>query len=75
MKAQQSCPKCEGTDIVRVPGRTGIQGAGSNIPAGRTIFSEVKLDRYVCLGCGFVEHYVDDPAGLKRIGEAYRDEG
>ena len=70
MRKSRTCPKCGGGDIVRIPGDLGRQGVGS-IPAGMTIFSSVKVARFVCGGCGYVEHYVEDAEGLQKLRRKY----
>jgi len=71
VRKSRTCAKCGGGDIVRIPGNVGPYGAGSNIPAGMTIFSRVKVARYVCGGCGYVEHYVEDAEGLRKLRRKY----
>ena len=48
MKKSKICPKCNGTDILRVEGKAGAYGSGNNIITGMTIFSAVLVHRYVC---------------------------
>ena len=48
MKKSKVCPKCNGTDILRVEGKAGAYGSGNNIMTGMTIFSAVLVHRYVC---------------------------
>lgn len=50
MKHTHICPKCNGTDILLIPGTSGAYGAGNNIPIGKTIFSYVLVNRYLCCG-------------------------
>lgn len=59
MKRTRRCPKCGGTDILRVDGYTGAYGAGNNIMVGATIFSGVNVNRYVCCTCGYTEEWID----------------
>lgn len=59
MRDSRKCPKCECTRILRIEGSVGARGIGNNITAGATIFSSVKLPRYVCCRCGYVEEWVD----------------
>lgn len=66
-----TCPKCEGTDVVRVPGKVGAHGAGSNITVGPLIFGAIKVTRFVCLGCGYLESWVEDDAGLETLGRSF----
>lgn len=59
MKRTHQCPKCSGTDIIRVPGKAGAYGAGNNIQVGMTTFSAVLVHRYVCCTCGYSEEWID----------------
>ena len=59
MKTTGSCPKCSGTDILRVPGKAGAYGSGNNIITGMTVFLAVPVHRYVCCSCGFSEEWID----------------
>ena len=52
------CPKCGSDDIVIVDGSAGAYGSGNNIMVGGTIFSAVKVDRYICVCCGFTEEWI-----------------
>lgn len=60
MKNIKSCPKCQSKDIVRFDGSAGPYGTGNNIMLGRTIFSAVKVNRYICCSCGFIEEWIDN---------------
>lgn len=71
MRNTKVCGKCGSHDIVVVPGSVGIGGVGNNIMAGYTISSAVKVARYLCSGCGFMEEWVDDPDGLEKIKKKY----
>ena len=59
MHRTRVCPKCESSDIVRIDGYTGAYGTGNNIMIGKTLFSTVKVNRYVCCRCGFTEEWLD----------------
>lgn len=59
MKNSRKCPKCGSDDIVRVNGTVEAYGAGNNIMTGATIFSAVKVNRYICCECGFIEEWLD----------------
>lgn len=59
MKNTRVCPKCRSTDIIRINGNAGAYGTGNNIMTGATIFSAVKVNRYVCCVCGFSEEWID----------------
>ncbi|OUQ59577.1 hypothetical protein B5E58_03850 [Tyzzerella sp. An114] len=59
MKNTGICPKCNGNDILKVPGKSGAYGSGNNIQVGLTIFSAVLVDRYVCCSCGYSEEWIN----------------
>lgn len=59
MKMKRECPKCNSTDIIRIDGSVKAYGTGNNIPIGATIFSYVKVPRYVCCNCGYSEEWID----------------
>jgi hypothetical protein len=71
MRNSKTCPKCKATDIVRIPGVVGGYGAGNNVSVGRTIFSAVKVTRYLCASCGFSEEWIDTPEDIARIKKKY----
>lgn len=58
MKNTNTCPKCGSHDIICVEGSAGAYGVGNNIPVGLTIFSYVKVDRFLCGSCGFSEEWI-----------------
>lgn len=59
MKNSKVCPKCGAYDIVRIDGQAGAYGSGNNIMLGATIFSAVKVNRYICCCCGYSEEWID----------------
>lgn len=60
MKNTHICPKCQGRDILKVPGTSGPHGVGNNIQVGMSIFSAVLVNRYVCTSCGYSEEWIDE---------------
>ena len=68
MKNTHICPKCNSSDIIRIEGSNRGYGAGNNIMTGITIFSAVKVHRYLCCNCGFSEEWIDkeDIAKIKK---------
>lgn len=72
MRNSKKCPKCGSVEIIHVPGSVGGFGAGNNIAAGRTVFSSVKVSRYVCTSCGFAEDWVDGASDLEKIKHKYK---
>jgi len=69
MMISRICPKCGCNDIVVVDGSAGAYGSGNNIMVGATIFSAVKVDRYICVNCGFTEEWISQE-GLKKLGNS-----
>ena len=59
MKNKRICPKCSSADIVRIDGYSGAYGTGNNIMVGKSIFSSVNVNRYICCKCGYTEEWID----------------
>ncbi|MCF0115302.1 MAG: hypothetical protein HUJ56_08115 [Erysipelotrichaceae bacterium] len=59
MKSTGVCPKCNSRNIMRIEGSARGYGAGNNVMVGVTIFSAVKVNRYLCCDCGFSEEWID----------------
>ncbi len=69
MMYRRICPKCGSNDIVIVDGSAGAYGSGNNIMVGATIFSAVKVDRCICVTCGFTEEWISRE-GLEKLGKS-----
>ena len=59
MKTTKRCPKCESRDILRFDGYVGPYGSGNNLQTGKTIFSSVPVNRYICARCGYTEEWIE----------------
>ncbi len=59
MKSTGICPKCKSESIVRFDGYAGPYGSGNNLMVGKSIFSAVNVNRYVCCDCGYTEEWID----------------
>lgn len=70
MKNSKGCPKCQSTDIIKIPGKAGAYGSGNNIMTGMSIFSAVLVDRYVCSQCGFSEEWINTE-DIKKLKKYY----
>ena len=76
MKKSNLCPKCGSAEIIRIPGQSGAYGSGNNIPIGMSIFSSIKVTRYLCGHCGYSEEWIDNPDDLEKIkGKFGRNSG
>ena len=73
MKTTKLCPKCGGNDIIKIEGNVGAYGVGNNIPTGATLWSYVKVDRYLCATCGFSEEWVERE-NIEKIRKKYAKE-
>lgn len=71
MKNKRICPKCSSTDILRIPGQAGAYGSGNNIPVGWTIYSAVKVTRFLCAGCGFSEEWVESMDDVEKLRDKH----
>lgn len=70
MKRSGTCPRCGGTDITTVL-TSDFYENDPRILAG-AFSNSVKMTRFVCCDCGYVEYWVD-PAEFKRNAKAYWD--
>ena len=73
MKQSGVCPKCGGTDLLRIFGTITDRGDGNRPPIAVSGISVPRVHRYVCCGCGYVEHWVESPMELFQIHQAYAD--
>lgn len=67
MKHSKKCPKCGGEDIAVTTGRKGTES--NTIMTGISYFGMVACDKFICLNCGYIEQWIHDAAGLKKIAE------
>ena len=71
MKNMKTCPKCNSKDILRIPGKAGAYGSGNNISVGSTIFSAIKITRYLCCECGYSEEWIDNKEDIEKLRNKY----
>jgi hypothetical protein len=71
MRNSKICTKCRSAEILRIPGEVRAFGAGNNIMVGGTIFSAVKLTRYLCAICGLSEEWVDSADDIAKLKKKY----
>jgi len=68
MRNTKSCPKCQGTDLVRI--ESPQDGSANLISTGW--FSAARVTRFLCAKCGFSEEWIEDPEQLAKLVEKYR---
>jgi hypothetical protein len=71
MRNLKICAKCRSAEILRIPGDVRGFGAGNNITIGATIFSAIKVTRYLCAACGFSEEWVDSSDDIAKLKKKY----
>jgi hypothetical protein len=72
MKTIGRCTKCQHDDILRIEGESGAYGSGNNIPIGFTVFSSVKVTRFVCTSCGFSEEWIESAEDIAKLVKKFR---
>ena len=81
MKNTRACPKCESTDIIRVPGKLKLR-FGLNLPVYHnriplkswaivTKKTMVLVTRMVCAECGFSEEWIEDAEDITKLKKTY----
>lgn len=66
-----NCPKCGSGEVYSGAGLLlkGGPFASNSIPVSLT--SLAPMDNYVCVNCGYVEHYISEPSKLKEISKKW----
>ena len=72
MRNTKICPKCNSTDILKMPGLSGGFGSGNNIQTGMSIFSAVKVTRYLCCECGYSEEWIDNKEDINKLQKKFK---
>ena len=73
MKNRKICPKCNSTDIIKIPGKAGAYGVGNNIQVGWSNFFAVLVHRYLCCSCGYSEEWIDKE-DIRKLKEKYEND-
>ena len=59
MKNSEICSKCGSHNVKKIDGDMLAHSNGDNVLIGSALFSIIKVNRYICCDCGFVEHWID----------------
>ena len=62
--------KCAKPAPQRILGEFHATGAGNGIRLG--LWRGIAVTRYVCLGCGFVEQWVEGSHNLEKLAKKFR---
>jgi hypothetical protein len=60
------CPHCRSGDVIRVKS---VRGSRNVIPIKTFMFAAVG--RLVCLSCGYVRDWIEQPGDLQKLRERY----
>ncbi len=71
MKYSFQCPKCKSTDVLEVKG-TAIP-EDQKISLTKWQSKRARIDRYICVSCGFTEEYVQLTDSFKKWAEKELD--
>lgn len=67
-----TCPKCGSGEILRIPDNPGRYTSGNNIyTSSLTLAGKIPVIRHVCLGCGYVENWVEEPGQLEKLRRTF----
>jgi ribosomal protein S27AE len=69
MKNSEQCPKCGHDSFFVARGWTGVFGTGQYVKSHGFMATPVKLDRHICLGCGYVEEWISSDKDLQQLRE------
>jgi predicted nucleic-acid-binding Zn-ribbon protein len=70
MKNSKRCPKCQSTDIVRIPAEP-RRYQGNHIPVGWLGVVLAKVTRFLCASCGFSEEWVESSDDIAKLKNKY----
>jgi len=70
MKQSNICPKCQSSDVIRIPAFKGTS-TSSLIQLTKWGTKFTFFERYICTSCGFIEHYaiLDEKGWQKWLDE------
>lgn len=65
MKDSNTCPKCNFTDVIRIPARLPATSSENVISVGW--MSAVKVTRFVCATCGYSEEWIEPLEDVEKL--------
>jgi len=70
LKISGKCPKCGSSDLF-----SSLARQEASVVAGMTIFSSIRVTRFVCTACGFIEEWIEGEENLSRLHSKVRPAG
>ena len=68
-----ACPKCGSREIRRIPDNPGRYASSNSIYTSKlTLFGKIPVIRHVCLRCGYVENWVEQPDQLEQLRKSFQ---
>jgi len=71
MKNTKTCPKCQATDVIHVPGNTSNVNS-PHIRVAGVFNTYVPIGRYLCGKCGYLEMCVETDDDINRVRTNFR---
>ncbi|MGH4049903.1 MAG: hypothetical protein ACREVX_00865 [Clostridium sp.] len=72
MKNTKPCSKCNSKNIIRIPGNIGSFGSGNNIIWGIFRRDGVKVTKYLCCECGYIEEWIDNEEDIEKLWKKFK---
>jgi len=69
VKNTNLCPKCHSKNLIIIPGKHHGYGAGNIIMVGFTF--HIKVTRYLCEDCGYIEEWIEDKKDIQKLKDKY----
>ena len=66
MKNSKRCPKCHSDDTVKIGGVSNVF-----VNAIKWRWNTIKVIKYLCAGCGYIENWVDAADDVARVKKKY----
>lgn len=69
MKTDRICVKCGSDDLLRVPG---LSQSEHHLVTGEKTLHPLRVAKFVCGKCGFIEEWVDSRDDLDKLRQEYQ---
>ncbi len=69
MKHTHICPKCNDSNVFKIPRPASVGHAKNVVP--KSFFTKANVDRYVCANCGYSEEWIAKAKDLEQLAKKY----